>query len=156
MDTNKAYVLGLLHDIGRRTGVAAVRHIIDGYDYAVSQGWNEVGRICLTHSFPVKNIECDIGKKDITPEQYDFIKYYLDDVEYDEYDKLIILCDALADARGFCILEKRFVDTTRRYGIFPFTVDRWNKTIEYKEHFEAAMDQSVYAVLPDIEKCVYS
>lgn len=35
MDSEKAFVLGLLHDIGRRTGIAAVRHIIDGYDYAI-------------------------------------------------------------------------------------------------------------------------
>lgn len=74
LDSEKAFVCGLLHDIGRRTGIAAVRHIIDGYDYAISQGWDEVARVCLTHSFPIKDIEADIGKKDITPKQYDFIK----------------------------------------------------------------------------------
>lgn len=57
-------------------------------------------------------------------------------LDYDSYDKLIILCDALADSSGFCILEKRFVDTTRRYGIFPFTVDRWNQTYAFKLEFE--------------------
>ena len=155
LDSEKAYVCGLLHDIGRRTGIAAVRHIIDGYDYAMSKGWDEVARVCLTHSFPVKNIDADIGKKDITAEQYDFIKAFLDGIEYDDYDKLIILCDALGDANGLCILEKRFIDTTRRYGIYPFTVDRWNKTYEYKENFEKKIGKSVYAVLPDIEKCIY-
>ena len=59
----KAYVVGLLHDIGRRTGIAAVRHIIDGYDFATENGWDEVARVCLTHSFPVKDIDADIGKK---------------------------------------------------------------------------------------------
>lgn len=156
LDSEKAYVCGLLHDIGRRTGIAAVRHIIDGYDYAMSKGWDEVARICLTHSFPVKDIDADIGKKDITAEQYDFIKAFLDGIEYDDYDKLIILCDALGDANGLCILEKRFIDTTRRYGIYPFTVDRWNKTYEYKEYFEKKIGKSVYAVLPDIEKCIYN
>ena len=155
MDSEKAFVCGLLHDIGRRTGIAAVRHIIDGYDYAVSKGWNEVARVCLTHSFPVKDIEADIGKKDISQEQYTFIKEYLDRLEYDDYDKLIILCDALADANGFCILEKRFIDTTRRYGIYPFSIDRWNKTYEYKEHFEKIIGKSLYTLLPDIEKCIY-
>ena len=155
MDSEKAFVCGLLHDIGRRTGIAAVRHIIDGYDYAVSKGWDEVARVCLTHSFPVKDIEADIGKKDISQEQYAFIKAYLDRLEYDDYDKLIILCDALADANGFCILEKRFIDTTRRYGIYPFSIDRWNKTYEYKEHFEKIIGKSLYSLLPDIEKCIY-
>ena len=155
MDREKAFVCGLLHDIGRRTGIAAVRHIIDGYDYSMSQGWDDVARVCLTHSFPVKDIDADIGKKDITTEQYHFIKDFLNSIEYDDYDKLIILCDALADANGFCILEKRFIDTTRRYGIFPFSIDRWNKTYEYKEHFEKAIGKSMYSLLPDIEKSIY-
>lgn len=155
LDTEKAFVRGLLHDIGRRTGIAAVRHIIDGYDYAISKGWDEVARVCLTHSFPVKDIEADIGKKDISKEQYDFINRYLCDLEYDDYDKLIILCDALADANGFCILEKRFIDTTRRYGIYPFSIDRWNMTYAYKEYFEKMIGKSIYALLPDIEKCIY-
>ena len=119
------------------------------------QGLDEAARVCLTHSFPVKDIEADIAKKDITAEQYDFIKSFLDSIEYDDLDRLIILCDALADAKGFCILEKRFVDTTRRYGICPFTVDRWNKTFEYKEYFEAKAGCSVYSLLPGIEKCIY-
>ena len=156
LDSEKAYVCGLLHDIGRRTGISAVRHIIDGYDYAMSKGWDEVARVCLTHSFPVKDIDADIGKKDITAEQYDFIKAFLEGIEYDDYDKLRILCDSLGDANGLCILEKRLIDTTRRYGIYPFTINRWNKTYEYKEYFEKKMDKSVYAVLPDIEKCIYS
>lgn len=155
LDSEKAFVCGMLHDIGRRTGIAAVRHIIDGYDYAMSKGWDEAARICLTHSFPVKDIDADIGKKDITDRQYDFIRDYLNNLEYDDYDKLIILCDALADANGFCILEKRFIDTTRRYGIYPFSIERWNKTYEYKDYFEKMTGRSIYMLLPDIEKCIY-
>lgn len=155
LDSEKAFVCGMLHDIGRRTGIAAVRHIIDGYDYAMSKGWDEAARVCLTHSFPVKDIDADIGKKDITDRQYDFIRDYLNNLEYDDYDKLIILCDALADANGFCILEKRFIDTTRRYGIYPFSIERWNKTYEYKDYFENMTGRSIYMLLPDIEKCIY-
>ena len=69
-----------------------------------------------------------MGRKDITPEQQRFIDGYLKLLTYDLYDKLIIVCDALTDAQSFCILEKRFVDTTRRFGTYPFTVARWNRT----------------------------
>ena len=69
---------------------------------------------------------------------------------------MLILCDALADANGYCILKKRFVDTTRRYGIFAFTVDRWNKTFEMKSYFENKMGQLVYRLLPGIENCIYT
>ena len=155
MDEEKACVLGLLHDIGRRTGIAAMRHIIDGYDYAMSKCWDEVARICLTHSYPIRDIETDLGKNDVTPEQYQFIKDFLNAHPYDDYDKLIILCDALANAEGFCILEKRFVDTTRRYGIHPLTVERWNQTFAYKEYFEEKIGKSIYRLLPGIEDCIY-
>lgn len=144
-----------MHDIGRRNGVTAVRHIIDGYDYTAAKGWDEIARVCLTHSFPVKDIEADIGKKDITAEQYTFIENFLHTIQYDDYDKLIVLCDALADANSFCILEKRFIDTTRRYGIYPFSVDRWNSTYQYKAYFEQKIGKSIYTLLPGIEKCIY-
>ncbi len=65
------------HEIGGRTGVAVMWHIIDGYDDAMAQGWDEAACVCLTHAFPVQDIEADIGRKDITPEQYRFIEGYL-------------------------------------------------------------------------------
>jgi HD superfamily phosphohydrolase YqeK len=52
MDAEKAYVLGLLHDIGRRVGKTNMRHILDGYTYAMENGFEAVGKICITHSFP--------------------------------------------------------------------------------------------------------
>lgn len=155
LDQEKAYVCGLLHDIGRRNGVSALRHTVDGYDYLVGRGWDEPARICLTHSFPIRDVEADIGRKDITPEQYAFLRDYLAGTEYDDYDRLIILCDSLATTEGFCILEKRWVDTTRRYGVFPFTVERWNRTSEIKVYFEQKTGRSIYELLPGIERCIY-
>lgn len=51
---------------------------------------------------------------------------------YDDYDRLAHLCDALAMSTGFCLLEKRFVDVTIRYGIHAATMDRWKKILEIK------------------------
>lgn len=152
LNSDKAYVLGLLHDIGRRYGISARRHGIDGYKFMIEKGWNDVGRVCLTHSFPVPEFEKDIGKNDMNYEESEFVRKYLNDITYDDYDRLIILCDSLADAQGFCILEKRFVNTTRRYGTFPFTVERWNATFEIKEYFEQQMNCSIYDILPNIKE----
>ncbi len=49
LDSERAYILGLLHDIGRRVGVHKMRHGLDGYSYAMSLGYSHVSRICLTH-----------------------------------------------------------------------------------------------------------
>lgn len=156
MDANKAYVLALLHDIGRRCGVYSVKHIMDGYNFAMEKGWNEVARICLTHSYPIKDNFLEIGRIDVTKEQLEFVREYLNNIEYDDYDKLVILCDSLANENGFCILEKRFIDTSTRYGIFPYSLDRWLETIKIKEYFDKKINMNVYAVLPGIEQCIFN
>lgn len=155
INPEKAYILGILHDVGRRVGIVSVRHIYEGYQYMTEKGWDEVAKVCLTHSYPVQDITADIGKNDLTKEEYDFTDKYIKTVTYDDYDKLIILCDALATAEGFCLLEKRFVDTTRRYGIFPFTVDRWNATFKIKEDFEKQTGCSIYNLLPNIKETTF-
>ena len=38
MDPEKAYILGLLHDIGRRFGVRHLGHVSDGFSYMMSLG----------------------------------------------------------------------------------------------------------------------
>lgn len=57
MDADKAYVLGLLHDIGRKFGVRHLGHVSDGYTYMMSLGYDEVAKICLTHSFNNQSTE---------------------------------------------------------------------------------------------------
>ncbi len=155
LNPDKAYVLGLLHDIGRRYGTSARRHGIDGYKFMLEKGWDEVGRICLTHSFPIPDFDKEIGQNDMSDEESGFVRKYINDLTYDDYDRLLILCDSLADAQGFCMLEKRFVNTTRRYGTFPFTVERWNATFEMKEYFEKQMNCSIYDILPNIKETTF-
>ncbi len=46
MDPDKAYVMGLMHDIGRRAGIKGILHIFDGYDYVISIGQEELEHIC--------------------------------------------------------------------------------------------------------------
>jgi putative nucleotidyltransferase with HDIG domain len=154
LDEEKAYILGLLHDIGRRNGPSAVKHTIDGYRYLLSKHWDEAAEICLTHSYPTKNIYHDIAKMDITLSDQKEMERFIHNHDYNDYDKLIILCDSLAFSDRLCVLEQRFVDTTIRYGIFPFTVLRWTATYELKEYFEAIMNCSIYNVLPEIKESI--
>jgi HD superfamily phosphodiesterase len=49
LDPETALILGYLHDIGRRAGVSGMRHVIDGYTYLQSLGFDRAARICLTH-----------------------------------------------------------------------------------------------------------
>lgn len=126
LDTDKAYVLGLLHDIGRKFGVKHFGHIYDGYMYMTELGYTDVAKICLTHSFCIKRIEDYIGNIDVTPEQKRVVEIELGEAVYDDYDLLIQLCDSIGAAEGVVPMESRMGDVKRRYGreghLFPFLV----------------------------------
>ena len=100
MDVEKAYILGLLHDIGR--------------------------------------------KFDVTDEELIIIKTELAKTIYDEYDRLIQLCDCLAGAEGVLDIENRMNDVKKRYGFYP--QDKWNSNINLKQYFEGKMNKDIYLI----------
>ena len=150
MDRDKAYIMGLMHDIGRRAGVTGIRHIFDGYDYMMNIGEPEIARICLTHSFPIKDIHAFFGKYDCTQEQLDFLQRFLDQNEFDDYDILIQLCDAISLPNGACIMEKRLIDVALRHGLPDFTIEKWKAFMRTKAHFDRLCGCNVYDLLPNV------
>jgi len=150
LDENIALVLGMLHDIGRRYGVTSMRHSIDGYKFATENGYNLLARICITHSFQYKNIDSAFGKWDCSDIEYNFVKEYLDNIEFSAYDKLIQLCDALALPTGCCLMEKRLLDVAMRHGVNEYTVEKWKATFELQKYFEERIGKSIYSVLPNV------
>ncbi len=148
LNADDAYIYGLLHDIGRYAGVTSERHLIDGYRYCISRGWEKAAQICISHAFMVKDIASSIGVFDMPPEDKVFIAEFVKAAVYDDYDYLVQLCDALALPTGFCLLEKRFVDVAIRYGTRPYTVERWKTVLNIKAHFEGIIGGSIYDLLP--------
>ena len=145
LDPDKAFVLGLLHDIGRRFGKRHLGHVSDGYSYMMELGYDEVARICLSHSFNDQSLESYIGHRDTTPEETALIETNLAAMVYDEYDRLIQLCDSLADASGVVDIEERMNDVKRRYGSYP--QDKWDNNLALKTHFEQLAGRSIYEVV---------
>lgn len=148
MNPEKAYIVGLLHDIGRRVGIVDIpTHIYEGYRYCMEKGWDECARICMTHSYLRMQDEFTHEPED---EKEKVIKAYIMHCQADDYDRLIQLCDSVAVDYGFVILEKRFVDVTRRYGIMEDYIKGWDVAFEIKEAFEKEMGCSIYDALPDV------
>ena len=146
LNPEKAYIVGLLHDIGRRVGIVNIpTHVYEGYRYCLGKGWDEAARICMTHSY--LRMQDEFGYEPDS-EQEKAIKAYIMNCQADDYDQLIQLCDSLAVDYGFVILEKRFVDVTRRYGIMEGYIKGWEIAFSIKEYFEKEMGCSVYDVLP--------
>ena len=150
MDEDKAYLFGLLHDIGRREGVTGIRHIFDGYDYLMSLGETEAACICLTHSFPIQDVSVYVGAYDCSKEQLQFLEQFLKEREYDDYDRLIQLCDAISMPNGACIMEKRLVDVALRHGLPDFTLAKWMAYMDLKKYFDTLCGVNIYSLLPNV------
>lgn len=145
MDGEKAYILGLLHDIGRKFGIKHLAHVYDGYHYMMALGYTEAARICLTHSFCQPTLEVYIGNFDISEQQQAELQALLDGLEFDDYDRLIQLCDCLAGAQGGMDMEARMLDVKRRYGFY--RQDKWDTNLWLKRYFEEKTGQNIYDVV---------
>lgn len=145
LDAEKAYIVGLLHDIGRKFGARHLGHVYDGYAYMMSLGYDEAARICLTHSFHNKSVKDYNGNFDTTQEETKVICDALESIELDEYDKLIQLCDSLAGAEGVMDIEERMNDVKRRYGAYP--EEKWDSNLALKKHFEDKAGKDIYEIV---------
>lgn len=145
MDAGKAYVAGLLHDIGRKFGIRHLGHVYDGWKYMLDLGYDEAARICLSHSFNEGVLEGYIGNFDITKEQAEELGQALSNMTYDDYDRLIQLCDSMASAEGVVDMEERMNDVKRRYGAYPQS--KWDKNMELKSYFEQKTGKNIYEIV---------
>lgn len=144
MDSEKAYILGLLHDIGRRNGSMQARHAIEGYHFLTDIGFDEGARICLTHTFQYKDVEAIYDTWDCEAEEKQFIANYLEAITYDDYDRLIQLCDALSLADGYCYAEKKMVNSVLKFGFKDTTISKWKAILELKEYFDGKIGGDIY------------
>lgn len=126
--------------------------IADGYDYMMEAGYEDIARICLTHSFHIKDIETYVGNRDVAPEQFQKMGKLLQEINYDDYDRLIQFCDCLALNEGPVLIEKRLIDVAFRYGIDAFTVEKWKKIFGLKKYFEEKAGDNIYKIVTDNEK----
>lgn len=147
LNSDTAYVLGLLHDIGRREGITDMKHIIDGYRFMKSLGYDDCAQICLTHSFPCKNINSYNGQNDCSEEDTSFIQDFIKDTEYNDYDRLIQLCDAISFPDGPTYIEKRLVDVVLRRGFNDLTIPKWRAFLELKDYFDNKTHTDIYQIL---------
>ena len=150
LDSENAFIFGLLHDIGRREGITDMRHVLDGYHFLIAEGYPDAARICLTHSYPIPDVGARSGQWDGTAAEENFIAGFLANIEYTLYDRLIQLCDALCLPSGPVLMEKRLLDVSRRHGFNDFTLLKWQAFLDIQKEFEIILGQSIYHLLPGV------
>ena len=149
LDPQKAYILGLLHDYGKiqnekHTGKA---HFIVGYDKMNKEGFSDVANVCLSHSFPSK----DFSFSDYTSyniNDLEKVKKILSEREYDDYDRLIQLCDMFFEGMNRVSYQERIDGICKRYNITKEqTKDLEEGARINKEYFDRLCGQDIYKIL---------
>jgi hypothetical protein len=149
IDSEAAYIYGLLHDIGRYEGVRGMHHAIAGFRLMKEKQCDEVAQICLTHSFNVQDINAYSGKNDCTEEETAWLRETLNGIMYDDYDHLIQLCDAICLPQGVCLLQVRLMDVARRYGLNDLTLKKWDAHFALKQLFDEKCGKNIYDLFYD-------
>jgi len=148
MDADRAYVSGLLHDIGYsefRNYIGRTCHIIIGCENMLQHGFGAVARICLSHSFPLKNIGAYGGADtNWSAAEKETVARFLSETEFDDYDRLIQLCDSLTTASGICLMNKRMMNVVMRHGFSEFTVRKWEAIFDLKDYFDSLCGENIY------------
>ena len=149
LDAEQAYIMGLLHDIGRYEGIRGLHHVIAGFELMMQKGHPEIARICLTHSFPLPEIDAYTGPLDCTSTEMQFLKKAISKTEPNNYDRLIQLCDALAMPGGVSTIEDRLFEGHLRHGFNDYTQRKWQAFISLKKEFDTRCGMNIYQLFRD-------
>ena len=149
MNAEKAYILGLLHDYGKKYDERQENrfHGRSGYEELKAMGYTTSARICLTHTFPCKEFKNE-----------DYPSYSLDclcwaheelaKIEYDYYDRLIQLCDMFFEGMNKVDFESRFKGIVYRYNLPERLLDVLMKNaLNLRCYFENKTGQDIYQLL---------
>lgn len=148
LNSDKAYVLGLLHDYGKRIKEkeADKFHGQEGYEAMLAKEYPDVAKICLTHSFP--NINFNDKDYSYPIEWMNWVREKLKTIEYDDYDRLIQLCDKFYEETSKVSIRERAEGIAFRYGLAQYEKDRnIAEGLKLKTYFDKLCGQDIYDIL---------
>jgi len=154
LDSKKAYVLGLVHDIGRRKKEhVGLRHIIEGYNFLEEQGYKEEARVCLTHTFYSRNLvkpNLTKANTNLTRNEIKFISDYINKNGFNIYDKILQIADNMGSATGINTVERRRTESMLRYGITDVSEKNLREIFKVQKEIEDKLGFSIYKIFPEV------
>lgn len=145
LNPEKAFVLGLLHDYGKKYSERF--HGLVEYLELTEMGYPLAAKICLSHTFPKKDFLIDYYPS-YPQEDIKISKELLAVMQYDDYDRLIQFCDMFFEALIIKRPEERIQNIKKRYNlndeVYHFIL---NETASLKSYFDKKCGQDVYKVL---------
>lgn len=159
MDSDLAYAKGLLHDVYKSierdnetmveiNGKKAVgmTHPFRGYELLLEKGFPEAARTALTHTFYNESEVMDGGfDARLLPEDKEVLINWLNENEYDDYDKLVQLADNMASWKGIMTIDDRFCDILYRHPVSN-PQSGLRKLYELKDYFDEKVKGNIYEI----------
>jgi len=127
LNADKAYACGLLHDYGKRINERTQDcfHGIRGYYDLMEMGYDEVAKVCLTHTFV---------NKDFSNADYTYPDHWLNEcrrllapLTYDDYDIIVQYSDMFFEGTRCITPEERIICISERYKL---TSEQKNKLVD--------------------------
>lgn len=154
MNTEKAYVFGLLHDYGKRIDErkSGKFHGLEGYREMLKKGYPEMAGICLSHCFPQRDFDIDnypaYSKLDMEES-----KKILASLEYNDYDRLIQFSDMFPEGMNVVTIEERISAIKKRYSLSEKEIkDISENALRLKKYFSDLCRCDVYELI-DFDCC---
>ena len=150
LDSEKCYVLGLLHDLGRFEHKRF--HGIVGYEIAMNNNFPELAKVCITHCYDdiCKIPENEFPKNEFKENDIKKVAELTNNFILDDYDKLIRLCDfmSIGDSLNAVTIEERALDIATRYNVPDDEYKVLLKSINgIKNYFEDKYKINIYELL---------
>ncbi len=145
LDPKKAWILGLLHDYGEaiEKTIPQTFHGTAGYDEMMRLGYDEVARVCLTHSFFDNNFnpqESSYDSQSIIRAQK-----IISEMVMDDYDYLIQISDLMVTGSEITDIETRLKYIANKYHVAEKTMEnKYKKAKQLKEYFDKKTGQNIY------------
>lgn len=145
VNPEKAYILGLLHDYGKKYSERF--HGLIGWLELKEMGYPLAARICLTHTFPEKDFKFEYYPS-YPIEDLRAAKEILAEFEYDDYDRLVQFADMFFEALYIQKPEDRIENIKKRYNlnneIYEFLI---NEAAKLKAYFDDKCGEDVYQLV---------
>ena len=154
LDGKRAYVFGLVHDIGRRQREhIGLRHVLEGYKYLISLGYEEEAKGCLTHTFYSRElVKPNLIKKNtnLTRIEIDFIINFINKNGFNMYDKILQIADNMGSSSGINTIERRRTESMLRYGITDISEKNLRGIFSVQNEIEEKLGYSIYQLFPEV------
>lgn len=149
MNSEKAYILGLLHDYGKRIDESKTGkfHGLEGYREMLQKGYPLVAKICLTHCFPKKDFNFN-NYPAYNRQELEESKQILSLNDYDDYDRLIQLSDMFPEGMNVVTIENRLQSIKKRYCLSEKKLkDIFENALFLKQYFSDLCGCDVYTLI---------